>query len=131
MSCPTAPTAALGCVPQGRGVWGQERWGPNLQGVTEGCLHLRHRQGLSLQQRDWGSALDLKGLTGRGAPCDPQLHVGRAGRSTGCWQTPGVAPEEETHPLWPNLLPIGCRQTVSHLSQCRANKWCQRLHKLL
>lgn len=34
------------------------------EAVTGCCLHLRHRQGLSLQQRDRSSTLDLKGLTG-------------------------------------------------------------------
>lgn len=65
--------------------------------VTECCLHPRHRQGLSLQQRDRGSALDLKG-----APCAPQLHVGRAGQSTGHWHTAGTAPGRR---------PILCGQT--------------------
>lgn len=57
--------------------------------------------------------------------------MGSGGQSTGCWQTPGVTPKEETHPLWPNLLQMECSQTLSHLSQCRPNKWCQRLHMLL
>lgn len=63
--------------------------------------------------------------------CDPQLHVGSAGQSTRHWNTAAVAPEEEIHPLWPNLLHKGCSQTLSHFNQCRSNKWCQGLHTLL
>lgn len=64
MLCPMA-LAFLGCIPQGRGVCGMSSdvWAALMGQRLSAASQLRQRQGLSLQQQDWGTALDLRGLT--------------------------------------------------------------------